>query len=225
VDACRAAGMDARPVLWSEPQGDLRNFDAYVLPGGFAHEDRVRAGAIAARSQSLRVIAEEAQRGKFVLGICNGAQMLAEAGLLGPIALARNLPAGHFQCRLVEVELTAPPARCALTAAMPAGLRVPMAMAHGEGRFTGDRRTFEELERQGRIIFRYVGGAPNGSLCDAAGVCNEEGNILALMPHPERVAWNYTLAFARPELRADPLGLTTAHAVFAALATALRAIA
>src|SRR5579864_3716057 len=108
--------MDARAVLWSEPPTDLRSYQGYVLPGGFAYEDRVRAGAVAAKSPSVAVVAEEAARGKLVLGLCNGAQVLAEAGLIGPVAIARNLPSGHFQCRIVEVELAAPPQRCAFTA-------------------------------------------------------------------------------------------------------------
>jgi len=85
VDACRDAGMDARAILWSEPPADLRSYQAYVIPGGFAYEDRVRAGAIAAKSRSVDVVREEAARGKLVLGLCNGAQVVAEVGLLGDI--------------------------------------------------------------------------------------------------------------------------------------------
>src|SRR5579864_6631971 len=136
VDACLDAGLDARQVLWSEPPSDLRAYDAFILPGGFAYEDRVRAGAVAAKSASVAVVAEEAARGKLVLGLCNGAQVLAEVGLIGPIAIARNLPSGHFLCRIVDVELAASAQRCALTAGMSAGTMVKMAMAHGEGRFT-----------------------------------------------------------------------------------------
>ena len=105
VDACRDAGMDARAVLWSEPPSGLRAYDGYVIPGGFAYEDRVRAGAIAAKSPSVAVVREEADRGKPVLGLCNGGQVVAEVGLLGQVAIAHNLPAGHFQCRIVDVEL------------------------------------------------------------------------------------------------------------------------
>src|SRR5579872_2375977 len=112
-DACTDAGLDARLVLWSEPPSDLRAYDAYILPGGFAYEDRVRAGAIAAKSASVGVVAEEARKGKLVLGLCNGAQVLAEIGLLGEIALARNLPAGRFQNQFVTLELAADPQRCA----------------------------------------------------------------------------------------------------------------
>lgn len=222
VDACRDAGLDARAVLWSDPPGDLRRYDAYVLPGGFAYEDRVRAGAIAAKSPSVSVVVEEAARGKLLLGLCNGAQVAAEAGLLGDVAIARNLPSGHFQCRIVEVELAARPQRCVITSSLPAGLRMKMAMAHGEGRFTGDAGVFDGLERDQRITFRYVGAAPNGALHDAAGVCNEAGNVLAIMPHPERVAWNFNLAFEEGPLRSrDPMQGSRSHLIFQSLARAL----
>lgn len=222
LDACLAAGLDARAVLWSEPPSDLRNYQAYVLPGGFAYEDRVRAGAIAAKSASVSMVAEEAAKGKLVLGLCNGAQILAEAGLLGPVAIARNLPSGHFQCRIVEVTLAAPPARCAFTACMPAGATMKMAMAHGEGRFCGEPATFDELERDGRVTLRYAGHAPNAAMHDAAGISNEAGNVLAVMPHPERVAWNYNLAFDDAALRGrDPFAPTGSHLLFQCLASSL----
>jgi len=223
VDACVDAGMDARAVLWSDPPSQLRDYAAYVLPGGFAYEDRVRAGAIAAKSPSVAVVAEQAAAGKLVLGLCNGAQIVAEAGLIGPVAIAHNLPAGHFQCKIVEVELSASPARCPITAALPPGARLKMAMAHGEGRFTGNPQFFDGLERDGRITFRFVGGAPNGAMHAAAAVCNEGGNVLAIMPHPERVAWNYNLAFEEPRLRGmDPMRPSTSGSLFASLARALK---
>jgi phosphoribosylformylglycinamidine synthase subunit PurQ / glutaminase len=222
IDACIAAGMDARPVLWSDSPSSLREYQGYVLPGGFAYEDRVRAGAIAAKSPSVAVVAEEAARGKLVLGLCNGAQVLAEVGVLGDVAIARNLPSGHFQCRILDVELAASPQRCALTASLPKGLTMKMAMAHGEGRFTGEPRLFESLERDQRITFRYKGLAPNAAMHNAAGICNEAGNVLAIMPHPERVAWNFNLAFEEPELRGkDPLQTSTSDMIFESMARAL----
>lgn len=222
VDACVDAGLDARAVLWSEPPSNLRAYQAYVLPGGFAYEDRVRAGAIAAKSPSVAVIVEEAARGKLVLGLCNGAQVLAEAGLLGPIAIARNLPSGHFQCQILDVELAVSPHRCVLTAALPKGIKMKMAMAHGEGRFTGEPQLFDSLERDERITFRYVDLAPNGAMHRAAGICNDAGNVLAIMPHPERVAWNFNLAFAEPALRElDPMQTSTSDLIFQSLAHAL----
>src|ERR1700680_1863972 len=133
VDACCAAGMDARAVLWSEPPTDLRSYQGYVLPGGFAYEDSVRAGAIAAKSPSVAVVVQEAERGKLVLGTCNGAQVLAEVGVVGPIAIARNLPSGHFQCRIVDVELVASAQRSAFTAGMTEGTTMEKGMDPGEG--------------------------------------------------------------------------------------------
>ena len=222
VDACTDAGMDARAILWSEPPSDLEDYQGYVIPGGFAYEDRVRAGAIAAKSKSVAVVREQAQRGKLVLGLCNGAQVLAEVGMLGPVAIARNLPAGHFQCRIVEVELCAPAQRCAFTAGMPAGTKMKMAMAHGEGRFTGAPAYLDRLEEEGRITFRFVGHAPNGAMHDAAGISNEAGNVLAVMPHPERVAWNFNLAFEEPGLRdRDPRSPSPSHAIFTCMARSL----
>ncbi len=222
VDACRDAGMDARAILWSEPPHDLRDYHGYVIPGGFAYEDRVRAGAIAAKSPSVAVVREQAERGKLVLGLCNGAQVLAEVGLLGPVAIARNLPSGHFQCRIVDVELAAPGQRCAFTAGMVPGTTMKMAMAHGEGRFTAEPAYFDKLERDHRIIFRFAGAAPNGAMHNAAGICNEAGNVLAVMPHPERVAWNFNLAFEELALRdRDPLSPSPSLAIFQSMARSL----
>jgi phosphoribosylformylglycinamidine synthase subunit PurQ / glutaminase len=225
IDACLAAGLDARAILWSEPPASLSSYDGYVLPGGFSYEDRVRAGAIAAKSPAVAVVAEQAARGKLVLGLCNGAQVLAEAGVLGPVAIARNLPSGHFQCRIVDVELAADPQRCALTAALARGISMKMAMAHGEGRFTGEPQLFDELERDARITFKYAGGTPNGAMHRAAGMCNEQGNVLALMPHPERLAWNFNLAFEEKKLRGqDPMAPSTSDLIFQSMAHALTLI-
>jgi len=222
VDACRDAGMDARAILWSEPPADLRSYQAYVIPGGFAYEDRVRAGAIAAKSRSVDVVREEAARGKLVLGLCNGAQVVAEVGLLGDIAIAHNLPSGHFQCHIVDVQLAAPPDRCVFTAGMAPGTTMKMAMAHGEGRFTGAPELFDRLEREGRITFRFKDHAPNGAMHDAARITNEQGNVLAVMPHPERVAWNFNLTFTRSPLRRDDPRLPSqSHEIFRSMAASL----
>ena len=222
VDACRDAGMDARLFWWWEAPETLRRFDAYVIAGGFAHEDRVRAGAVAAKDPIVSVIKEEAEKGKLVLGLCNGAQVLAEAGMLGSIALARNLPGRHFVGRLVEVVADRQSARCAFTAGLAPGTSMLMAAAHGEGRFTGDAATFEDLEEHGRIVLRYAGEAPNGAMHDAAGICNEAGNVLALMPHPERASWAFNLAFGEIPLRGtEPNAAIGAHAIFKNMARAL----
>jgi phosphoribosylformylglycinamidine synthase I len=225
VDACRDAGMDARLVHWSDPASSLRQFEGYVLPGGFAHEDRVRAGAIAAKNPLVTAVIEEARRGKLVLGLCNGAQVLAESGVLGEIAIARNLPAGHFQSRTVDVVVCAAPERCAFTRGLQPGTIIKMAAAHGEGRFCGDPSVFKRLEAHGQIVFTYGGGAFNNSMNGAAGMCNEAGNVLALMPHPERLAWAFNVAYMSPDGRGgDPNRTAGAHVIFQCMAKSLRAM-
>ena len=224
VDACRDAGMEASLFWWSEDPELLRGFDGYVLAGGFAHEDRVRAGAVAAKTPIVAVIKEEAEKGKLVLGLCNGAQVLAEAGMLGPVALAHNLPAHHFQGLMVDVVVDREPQRCAFTSCLEPGFAMTMALAHGEGRFTGTRAAFEQLEEHAQIVLRYAGAAPNGAEHRAAGICNEQGNVLALMPHPERACWAFNVAFDDPALRGvDPNEPAAAHSIFACMAAALRA--
>ncbi|HLJ83481.1 MAG TPA: phosphoribosylformylglycinamidine synthase I [Candidatus Eremiobacteraceae bacterium] len=223
VDACRDAGMDARLFMWSDDAAALRAYDAYVLPGGFAHEDRVRAGAIAAKSAAVATIVEEAGKGKLVLGICNGAQVIAETGLLGDIAIARNLPARRFESRTVDVVVSESADRCAFTRGLAPGSILVMAAAHGEGRFFGSSETFAALEASGCIVLRYAGDAHNGSMHRAAGICNAGGNVLALMPHPERLAWRFNVAYRDPDARGgDPNEPAGAHAIFRTMATSLR---
>lgn len=222
-DACIAAGMDARIVWWGDDAQSLRRYAAYVLPGGFAHEDRVRAGAIAAKSLLASIVAEEAGRGKLVLGLCNGAQVLAECGLVGRIAIGRNLPSRRFECKFVDVVTDRNPDRCAFTRGLEPGSKLRMVAAHGEGRFTGEPRYFEHLEERGQIVLRYEGAAHNGAMRRAAGICNEGGNVLALMPHPERAAWAYNLAFADPAKRGgDPNAPVGAHAIFRCMTASLK---
>jgi len=223
VDACRDAGMDAQLFLWSQQAKLLRDFDAYVLPGGFAHEDRVRAGAIAAKSSIVSAVVEEANRGKLVLGLCNGAQVVAECGLLGDVAIARNLPAGHFQSVTVDVEVGEHPDSCAFTRGLSPGYVMKMAAAHGEGRFCGTPETFDRLEARGQIVLKYAREAHNGSMHRAAGICNATGNVLALMPHPERLAWAMNVAYLNPGDRGgDPNRPARAHAIFQCMAASLR---
>jgi phosphoribosylformylglycinamidine synthase subunit PurQ / glutaminase len=223
VDACRDAGMDARLFWWSDDPANLRTFDGYVFSGGFAHEDRVRAGAIAARTRIVDVVREEAERGKLVLGLCNGAQVLAESGMIGEVAIARNLPAGHFQCRFVDVVVAPEPDACAFTRGIEPGSALRMVAAHAEGRFTGDPRYFDDLDERGRIVLRYRGRAHNGSMHAAAGIRNDAGNVLAVMPHPERAAWAFNVAFDEPALRAgDPNRTAGAHQIFQCMSRSLR---
>ena len=223
VDACRDAGMNARLFWWSEDPRELRRFDAFVFSGGFAHEDRVRAGAIAAKSPIVDAVRRQAAHGKLVLGLCNGAQILAESGMLGDVAIGRNLPARHYQCRFVDVIVGDEPGRCAFTRFLEPRASLRMVAAHAEGRFTGETRTFDDLEERGRIVLRYNGRAHNGAMHSAAGICNDEGNVLSLMPHPERAAWARNIAFQDPRFRSgDPNRPVGAHAIFDCMARSLR---
>jgi phosphoribosylformylglycinamidine synthase subunit PurQ / glutaminase len=179
--AVELAGADS-VYLWHE-QPDLAGSDAIVLPGGFAYGDYLRAGVIARFSPVMRSVADAAARGVPVLGICNGFQILAEAHLL-PGALLRN-EGLRFVHRWVSLRLEdrATP----FTAALPNGSLLRMPVAHGEGRYFDDPAALDDLERDGRVVFRYLDN-PNGSLRDIAGVRNAAGNVLGLMPHPERAA-------------------------------------
>jgi phosphoribosylformylglycinamidine synthase len=163
---------------------DLGGADVVVLPGGFSYGDYLRAGAIARFSPVMRAVAAHAHAGGLVLGICNGFQVLCEAGLL-PGALARNAGLA-FVCRWVtfRVETTDTP----FTAAYRRGQLLRAPVAHGEGRYVADAATLDRLERDGLVVFRYVGDNPNGALRDIAGITNEGRNVLGMMPHPERAA-------------------------------------
>jgi phosphoribosylformylglycinamidine synthase len=163
---------------------DLGGADVVVLPGGFSYGDYLRAGAIARFSPVMHAVAAHARAGRLVVGICNGFQILCEAGLL-PGALARNAGLA-FVCRAVtiRVEATDTP----FTAAYHPGQLLRAPVAHGEGRYVADPATLDQLERDGRIVFRYVGDNPNGALRDIAGITNEGRNVLGMMPHPERAA-------------------------------------
>jgi phosphoribosylformylglycinamidine synthase I len=182
LEAARAAGAEAAYV-WHRST-DLGGADVVVLPGGFSYGDYLRPGAIARFSPVMRAVAAHAAAGRPVLGICNGFQVLCEAHLL-PGALARN--AGlSFVCRPVtlRVESDATP----FTARYQPGQRLRMPVAHGDGRYVADPATLDALEREGRVVFRYVDGNPNGAERDIAGICNEGRNVVGLMPHPERAS-------------------------------------
>jgi phosphoribosylformylglycinamidine synthase len=202
----RECGGDAEIVHWSHAS-KMAQYNAYVLSGGFAYEDRIRAGAIAAHDRMMDYVIEAAGSGKLVFGICNGAQILLEAGLVpgtGQIrrptaAFTLNGPAPHFICRHVYMKLAIQPGRCAITAALPDDALVPAWAAHAEGRLAATSEHLSEIVAGGHLAFVYadangsVNGAaiPNGSALGCAGLVNREGNVLAIMPHPERDAWNF----------------------------------
>ncbi|MEB3173240.1 MAG: phosphoribosylformylglycinamidine synthase subunit PurQ [Cyanobacteriota bacterium] len=166
--------------LWHEDT-DLSGISAVVLPGGFSYGDYLRCGAIARFAPVLEQVRDFAQRGGPVLGICNGFQVLTEMGLL-PGALTRNQHL-HFICE--PCPLIVQPGRCQWLQGYQAGERVNFPIAHGEGRYQVEPDTLSQLEDHGQIVLRYAAN-PNGSIADVAGLCNSQGNVLGLMPHPER---------------------------------------
>lgn len=190
--------------IW-HADSEIPDVDLIVLPGGFSYGDYLRCGAMASQSPVMQTVKERAEQGVAVLGICNGFQILTETHLL-PGALIRN--AGlKFVCKTVGLEVcetTSP-----FTRAYKAGQRVEYPVAHGEGNYFADEETLNRLEGEGRVAFRYARGEnPNGSARDIAGILNEKGNVLGLMPHPERVV--------------DPiLGGTDGQAMFQGLIAAI----
>ncbi len=208
----RDCGGDAHLVHWGNAS-QLPAFDAYVLPGGFAYEDRIRAGAIAAHDAMMDHVIAGAANGKLVLGICNGAQIVLEAGLVpgtGAVrrptaAFTRNGPVPHFVCRHVHVKLSFEPSRSPITAALQRDAVIPAWTANGEGRLAAHADRLAELQDGDHIAFVYShedgsvddSAIPNQSALGVAGLVNRAGNVLALMPHPERDAW----AFNHPDKR------------------------
>lgn len=160
---------------------DLSDFDAVVLPGGFAHGDYLRPGAIARFSPVMSAVADLADRGRPVLGICNGFQVLTEAGLL-PGALQKNRGL-TFLCQPTPLVVSS--THSVLTRGSEVGRELVIPINHFSGNYTCDEATLDELETQERVVLRYREN-PNGSLHDIAGICNEAGNVVGLMPHPER---------------------------------------
>jgi len=181
VEAVSLVGGQAE-VLW---HGDptVKGVDAVVVPGGFAHGDYLRPGAIARFSPVMTAVTEMARSGGLLVGVCNGFQVLTEAGLL-PGALQKNRGL-KFLCATVglRVERT----NTALTRDVAVGTELQIPINHFEGNFTCNLETLAELRAEGRIVFRYVDN-PNGSVDDIAGICSVEGNVVGLMPHPERAS-------------------------------------
>ncbi|MFW6691679.1 phosphoribosylformylglycinamidine synthase subunit PurQ [Streptomyces sp. MAR4 CNX-425] len=177
--AVRLAGAEPVP-LWHRDK-NLQQVDAVVLPGGFSYGDYLRAGAISRFAPVMETVIEQARSGMPVLGICNGFQVLTETHLL-PGAMLRNNHL-HFICR--DQKLRVENAGTAWTADYTAGQDIHIPLKNIDGRYTADEPTLDELEATGRVVFRYRDGNPNGSLRDIAGIANEAGNVVGLMPHPE----------------------------------------
>ncbi|MDH3215537.1 MAG: phosphoribosylformylglycinamidine synthase I [Candidatus Krumholzibacteria bacterium] len=210
VRVLESVGLSASVLRWNAPQGELRSAAAIVLPGGFSYQDRIRAGVVAAKDRITDGVLEAGAAGKPVLGICNGAQILVEAGAVTgfdpgviDLALAPNrMPdRSGYLCRWVR--LSKGPAPCLFTEFMSesgAEGAFPIPMAHAEGRFvTASEDTENRLQRGEGVAVFYADAKgdratgfpenPNGSMLSIAGISNPDGNVLALMPHPERAAW------------------------------------
>ncbi len=205
--AVRSVGLDAEIFRWNEDPALLEDSRGVVIPGGFSYQDRVRAGVVAAKDRIMDKLSQLAYRGRPVLGICNGAQVLVEAGFIPGIAwenvdlaLAPNImPDRHgYYCNWVYLRVEESP--CFWTGVFGRDEVIPVPVAHAEGRFvTEDEETIERIKENGQIALRYCRSSgeddngfpvnPNGSIENAAGICNVEGNVLAMMPHPERGTW------------------------------------
>ena len=175
-------GEEAEYVWHTE--NSLEGFDGALVPGGFSYGDYLRCGAMANQSNVMKALKEFAAAGKPVLGVCNGFQILTEAGLL-PGALLRNKNL-KFMCRTVQLKVENN--NSLFTNQYEAGEVINIPIAHGEGNYYCDEETLAELKANNQIAFTYEGENPNGSLEDIAGIINKEGNVLGMMPHPERAA-------------------------------------
>ncbi|SEM42239.1 phosphoribosylformylglycinamidine synthase subunit I [Ligilactobacillus sp. WC1T17] len=166
----------------SHKRDNLDGFDAVMLPGGFSYGDYLRCGAIARFTNIMPAIVKMANEGKFVFGTCNGFQILTEAGLL-PGALKQN-DSLKFVCKTVELEVVNN--KTPFTSQYGLHEHIKLPIAHADGSYYADEATLEQLEANNQVVFRYAKENPNGSLHDIAGICNERGNVLGMMPHPER---------------------------------------
>ena len=183
-------GLGEEAVYLWHKDADLHGSDVIILPGGFSYGDYLRAGAIARFSPIMREVVAHAERGGPVMGFCNGFQVACEAGLL-PGALLRN-ESLKFVC--APVGLTVESADTPFTSRYRQGQHIVLPIAHGDGRFSADEETLDRLEGEGRVVFRYAPSPleaeeaynPNGSMRDIAGIVNAGGNVLGMMPHPER---------------------------------------
>ena len=207
AEAVRSAGIEAALFRWNEDPGLLEECRAVILPGGFSYQDRIRAGVVAAKDTIMEKVSDLAKAGRPVLGICNGAQVLVESGLIPGIhwervdlALAPNVMADRIGYYCSWVFLRNEESGCVWTRGFGKEEVVPVPIAHAEGRFVSDdEKLLEEMKKNGQIVLRYCTSRgeiedafpvnPNGSMESMAGVCNRKGNVLAMMPHPERATW------------------------------------
>ena len=181
-DALRAVRLSgAEPVSLWHAEGSLDGVDAVILPGGFSYGDYLRCGAISRFAPVMTEIVRAAGAGMPVLGVCNGFQILCEAHLL-PGALIRN-DIQTFVCK--DQDLRVESVDTTWTSAFSKDQLINIVIKHGEGGFVADEETLRRLEGEGQVVFRYVNGNPNGSFHDIAGICNQRGNVVGLMPHPE----------------------------------------
>ncbi len=235
--AVKAVGMEGEIFRWNRPAGELSGFDGFVIPGGFSYQDRLRAGVIASKEPVMSALKEEAGIGKPIIGICNGFQILVEAGLLPgsandcngsskvDMALAQNVMVSQgkivrrgYYCDWVTLRHEAPSKRCSGSFAMERGALLKIPIAHGEGNLvTTTPRLMEKLNDKGQVVFRYcdkngriINEFPfnvNGSTQSIAAICNEQGNVLGMMPHPERAFFAWQLpAFDPRKQRLDEPG-------------------
>src|SRR5499433_3241069 len=174
-----ATGRD--PAMVWHRDTELPDVNLILIPGGFSYGDYLRCGAMAAHSPVMREVAARAQKGVAVLGVCNGFQVLTEAGLL-PGVLLRNASL-KFVCR--NVTLKVENSQTLFTSAYEQGQTLSIPVAHGDGNYFAEEATLDRLEEHGQVAFRYVGGNPNGASRDIAGIFNEAKNVLGMMPHPE----------------------------------------
>lgn len=211
--AAEAAGLICDIFRWNADPSALPDYDGYIIGGGFSYQDRVRSGVIATKQPIMRIVFHEVtEHGKPILGICNGAQVLVEAGLIPGLhpgnvemGLAPNFHdpqhrIAGFCCRWIYLKHVCAPGRCALTSELAAGEVFPIPIAHGEGRFvTRDPEVLAQLQENDQIVFQYCDEEghiedrrdinPNGAQANIAGLCNPEGNVLGMMPHPERASF------------------------------------
>ena len=212
--AVESVGMKAQIFRWNRKAKELRGYDGYIIGGGFSYQDRVRAGSIAAKEPIMETIFQEAEKGKPLLGICNGAQVLVETGIIPGInpgevemALAPNkmekegrIIRRDYYCNWINLRQEVEGRRCVFTLLLNKEEVLPIPIAHGEGRFVSRKEgLLKRLIKNNQIVLRYCTSLgeikeefpvnPNGSLYNIAGVCNPQGNVLALMPHPERANW------------------------------------